>query len=77
MPNGKPRDHPVTDVVVYGMPVFSPEVDELIREIDTLGGRAELWALTDAMMEAERQLGGLRVQLRKIRDRLRDGPPVG
>ena len=77
MPNGKPLDHPVTDVVIHGMPVFSPRVDELIREIDTLGGRAELWALTDAMMEAERLLWDLGVQLRKIRDKLRDEPPVG
>src|SRR2546428_14067819 len=35
MPNGKPGDHPVTDLVVWGRKVFSERVNTLIREIDT------------------------------------------
>jgi hypothetical protein len=33
MPNGKPGDHPVTDIVVWKKSVFAPETDALIREI--------------------------------------------
>jgi hypothetical protein len=34
MPNGKPGDHPLTDIVVHGMEVFGTPCDELIREIN-------------------------------------------
>ena len=34
MPNGKPHDNPVTDVVVWKRDVYGAEVDALIREID-------------------------------------------
>ena len=34
MPNGKPRDNPVTDVVVWKRDVYGAAVDALIREID-------------------------------------------
>jgi hypothetical protein len=33
MPNGKPGDHPFTDLLVHGLPVFSRGADNLIREI--------------------------------------------
>jgi hypothetical protein len=33
MPNGKPGDHPLTDIVVHGLSVFSPEIDELVRRL--------------------------------------------
>jgi hypothetical protein len=32
--NGKAGDHPLTDILVHGLPVFSPEVDALIKEIN-------------------------------------------
>jgi hypothetical protein len=35
MPNGKPGDSPVTDIVHYGREVFSPETNQLVREIDS------------------------------------------
>ncbi len=35
MPNGKPGDHPVTDLVVWGREVFSERANALIREIDS------------------------------------------
>ena len=47
MPNGKPGDHPLTDVLVHGADVFSPEVDRLIREIARIGGEKELDRLVD------------------------------
>jgi hypothetical protein len=33
VPNGKPGDHPVTDVVAWKRDVFGSETDALIREI--------------------------------------------
>ena len=40
--NGKPGDCPITDIVAYRLPVFSPSIDLLIAEIVALGGRQEL-----------------------------------
>jgi hypothetical protein len=36
MPNGKPGDNPVTDVVVWGREVYGTEVDALVREVAAL-----------------------------------------
>lgn len=36
--NGKPGDHPLTDVLNYGLPVFTPAIDSLIKEINAYGG---------------------------------------
>jgi len=33
MPNGKPGDHPLTDILVHGASIFSPEIDSLVREL--------------------------------------------
>lgn len=45
MPNGRPGDHPVTDILVHGMSVFSPEVDELVRRLARLVPRQRLGEL--------------------------------
>jgi hypothetical protein len=37
MPNGKPGDHPLTDIVVHGMTVFGDPVDGLIRDAHDAG----------------------------------------
>lgn len=37
MPNGRPGDHPVNDIVMHGMRVYSPEVDSLIERLVQLG----------------------------------------
>ena len=42
MPNGKPGDHPLTDILVHKRRTFSGEIDSLIRKIVELGGRKEL-----------------------------------
>jgi hypothetical protein len=36
MPNGKPGDHPLTDIVVHGHAVFGAPYDDLIRQIEAL-----------------------------------------
>jgi hypothetical protein len=35
MPNGNIHDHPVTDIVAYGIPTYSPEVDASSRRSST------------------------------------------
>lgn len=42
MPNGKPGDHPVTDVLVHGREAISPRTTELIRSLSVIGGRDAL-----------------------------------
>lgn len=36
MPNGKPGDHPLTDIVKHRLPMFGDEIDEEIRRIDAI-----------------------------------------
>jgi hypothetical protein len=33
MPNGKPHDNPLTDLLVHGMHPFPPDIEEMIREL--------------------------------------------
>lgn len=45
MPNGKPGDHPYTDIVVHGLDVFGEEIDSTVRRLDGSldeGGRDRL-----------------------------------
>lgn len=36
--NGKQGDDPLIDILTYGVPVFASDIDDLIRQIDGLGG---------------------------------------
>lgn len=68
--NGKPGDHPLTDMLAHNIIVFSPEVDSLIKEIISLGGRGALEANYNllsppSMDEFE---GGLRQMLGAIKE---------
>jgi hypothetical protein len=33
MPNGRPHDHPLTDITVHKIRTYSPRVDSLVRKI--------------------------------------------
>ncbi|WP_218942279.1 hypothetical protein [Salinispora sp. H7-4] len=74
MPNGKPGDHPVTDITVHRIEVFGTACDELIREICERGGGAALERLQLSALDP--RFGGcpdlsmLAAGLREIRDRL-------
>ena len=71
MPNGRPGDHPLTDVLHHGLSVFGDEADGLIREIAALGGTAELRG--DPWIWGRRPLADDHIaRLRRLRDRLRD-----
>lgn len=47
MPNGKPHDHPITDIIIHNYPTFSLKADGLIKQIHALGGRRQLDELCD------------------------------
>jgi len=40
--NGKPGDHPLTDILIHKRVAFSPQIDSLIVRIIDLGGEREL-----------------------------------
>ena len=85
MPNGKPGDHPLTDLFVHGVSVFNPQVDALIREIAELGGRDALERYADELYRADNRytaggatsgdLSNLERQLTEVRNTLRDARP--
>ena len=87
VPNGKPGDHPLSDLLSWGHPVFGSPIDDLLKEIDDIGGRSDLQtgevatALWDLWPKWGRRSGdepdyeALRVMLTELRDRLRhEGP---
>ena len=39
MPNGRPGDHPFTDIVLHNFDVFSPEIDDLVRKLSATAAR--------------------------------------
>ena len=45
MANGKPGDNPLTDLIVYGVERFPPDIVNMLRRIDTLGRRTDRWPL--------------------------------
>jgi hypothetical protein len=47
MANGKPGDHPVSDILDHGLPVFSKRIDRLVRQIAGYVPRDRLWDLFD------------------------------
>ena len=53
MPNGRPGDHPLTDLLKHGQSVYGPEADQCIREIATLSRGHELdeWWLAEIARE--------------------------
>ncbi len=49
MPNGKPGDHPFTDIVVHGREVYSPQAAKLVREIAELANDIECREISDLL----------------------------
>ena len=43
MPNGKPGDDPLLDILVHNIKVYGQEADDLIRKIAQLCSRRELY----------------------------------
>jgi len=72
MPNGKPGDHPLTDIIIHGLAVYSPKADALVREIVQLGGRKEIedMLLTRYNTFLNPDVAELERVLTEVRDRL-------
>jgi len=47
MVNGKTGDHPLTDIILHRVAVFTPEIDNLVFRISKLMPRKELDELID------------------------------
>lgn len=84
MPNGKPGDHPYTDIVIHGDSIFGPEIDGLIRDIHQRWGRvdevAELAMQYDPRWgHAETDLSPLLMKLQQLKHHLESEqtPPKG
>lgn len=77
MANGKPGDHPITDILNWKMEVYGPEADDLVRQIVQLGGREHLEAEPTNLLRLDPRfqpgvdIEGLTENLRDLRDRLR------
>ena len=69
MANGKHGDHPLTDILVHKLPVFSPVIDALITEIAALGGERELETKFDMFNPPSRDV--FEAELRVMRDTLK------
>jgi hypothetical protein len=73
MPNGAPGDHPITDILVHGLPVYSPAVDQLIREVVELGGRnrIDLRLFREYSPYGDPDVQRLEIELRDLLEELR------
>lgn len=76
MPNGKPGDHPYTDIVVHKRDVYSKRAADMVREIASLTdekGKNELsdllWREYDEFGEPD--VGKLERVLTEMRDNLK------
>jgi hypothetical protein len=50
MPNGKPGDHPYTDIMVHGRRVYSKAIDRLVREVAELSDERSRRELGDILL---------------------------
>jgi hypothetical protein len=66
MPNGKPGDHPLTDILVHRRNVYGGEADDLIRKIADLSSQAELneWWQREIGWSVDRDLVARKAQRR-------------
>jgi hypothetical protein len=76
MPNGKPGDHPWTDVTVHRRRVYSERADSLIREIAELAGDVERQRIADMLLSEYNEFSNPDVKklehtLTDVRERLR------
>jgi hypothetical protein len=73
MVNGKPGDSPLTDILSYGIEVYGPDVDRLVREVAALSDDRGLRELGDLLLAHPRagSAAVLRPRLERLRDELR------
>lgn len=76
MPNGKPGDHPYTDIITHELRVYSARVDDLVREITRLGDERTIRHLADELLAKYNQYSNpdveaLERELTALRDKLK------
>ena len=67
--NGNRGDHPLTDILVHNLKVFSAAADSLIKEICSLGGEKELEKEVDLFNPPP--IDKFENVLRELRDKLK------
>ncbi len=73
MPNGKPGDHPFTDIVNHGLDVYSSQVAKLVREIAKLASDQERRKLSDLLYQQYNEYSNPDVEeLERVLTDLRD-----
>ena len=45
VPNGKHGDNPLSDFAIHGKHPFPSDIEDLLRQIDTIGRRSDRWPL--------------------------------
>jgi hypothetical protein len=84
MPNGKPGDHPLTDIVAYRRTIFGSEIDDKVRRVnatatatfqDVLATLVAMWPWAERAPVAPRALSAIldsMLQYAEIQRRLND-----
>lgn len=73
MPNGKPGDHPFTDIVNHGLDVYSSQVAKLVRQIAKLASDQERRKLSDLLYQEYNEYSNPDVEeLERVLTDLRD-----
>ena len=75
MPNGKPGDHPLTDILQHKLEVYSTHADRLVREIVSLADEKTRRELGDRLYQGYNPYGSPDIQklereLAELRSRL-------
>ena len=78
MPNGKPGDHPLTDIFAHNIEVYGSEADDLIRKIADLSIGSELheWWEREIFSSEDRELV-LRKAKARYQELVRNRPSQG
>ena len=73
MPNGKPGDHPYTDIIVHGTDLYSQTVAQLVREISGLADEKTRRDLSDLLITEYNEYSNPDVdELERVLTELRD-----
>lgn len=69
MPNGKPGDHPITDMLIHGKHPFPPDVEDMIRQLHAINPQLlHSLGIEPFDWEAGKNLDEARAKLRQMLD---------
>jgi hypothetical protein len=71
MPNGRPGDNPITDIIVHDLPTFDREIDQLVKEIAEVA-QVRAFRRVERLMFDAQQAPELRPKLKRKLERLRN-----